>query len=37
MGKQLTAHFLFVLAVLPPVGVMLGVVVLQADRDRACI
>ena len=35
MGKRLGFYFPFVLAVLlPPVGVMLGVVALQTDRDQ---
>ena len=37
MGKQLSAYFPFALAVLlPPVGVMLGVVAIQTDRDQGC-
>jgi hypothetical protein len=35
MGKRLSAYFPFVLAILlPPVGVMLGVVALQTDREE---
>lgn len=35
MGQKLSAYFPFVLAVLlPPVGVMLGVVALRTDRDQ---
>jgi hypothetical protein len=35
MGERLTGYFPFALAVLlPPVGVMLGVVGLQTDRDQ---
>lgn len=35
MGERLTAYFPFALAVLlPPVGVMLGAVALQSDRDQ---